>query len=168
MRLSLSSFIKLICLALLLTACSADAPPVSYEVTPVSDEVNPLSEQQVVDIAWQALEPNTSSHDLAAWEVVDVRVVTGLEVQDLFEGEPVPGGCAPGPEAPDNAAITLDGPYWYVEMKARYATPQARPTEQYSPTAPPLVPEPFVYQARFLIDAGTSQVIARKIDCIIY
>jgi len=158
MRLPLSSFTQLICLALVLTS----------EVTPVNYEVSPFSQQQIVDIAWQALEPNTSSHDQAAWEVVDVRVTTGLEVYDLFEGEAVPGGCAPGPKPPDNAAITLEGSYWYVEMKPRYATPQPRPTEQYSPTAPPLVPEPFLYQARFLIDASTGQVVAQKVNCIIY
>jgi hypothetical protein len=168
MQLPLSSFTQLICLALALTACSSKVAPASEEDTPITYEVTPFSQQQVADIAWQALEPNTSSHDRTAWEVVDARVVAGQEVKKIFEGEPVPGGCAPGPKPPDNAESALEGPYWYVEMKPRYATPQPKPSEQYSPTAPPLVPEPFLYQARFLIDASTGQVVARKISCIIY
>jgi hypothetical protein len=142
------------CLTLVLTACSA--------------QVTPLSEQQVTDIAWRALESNTSSHNQAAWEIVGVRTVTGREVQDLFEGKPVPGGCAPGPAPPDNEAIALGDSYWYVEMRPRSATPRHQPTEQFSPTAPPSVPEPFVYQAHFLVDASTGQVVARKLMCVIY
>jgi hypothetical protein len=97
-----------------------------------------------------------------------VGTVTGRDVQDLFEGEPVPGGCAPGPTPPDNAAIALDSPYWFVEMRPRSATPRPQPTEQSSPTAPPSIPEPFVYQAHFLVDAGTGRVVARKLHCVIY
>jgi len=77
MQLLSRCFISLACLTLALTACSA--------------KVVPLSEQEVVDIVWHALEPNTSSHNQAAWEIVGVQGVTGREVQDLFEdtvGEP--------------------------------------------------------------------------------
>ena len=161
MQLPSRSFTPLVCLTLVLTACST-------KVTPVGDKATPFSEQQVVDIVWQALEPNTTSHNQAAWEIVDVQVVTGLEVQDLFGGEPVPGRCAPGPKPPDNATIALDGSYWYAQMRPRSATPQPQPTEQYSPTAPPAVPEPFVYQAHFLVDVSTGQVVARKLHCVIY
>jgi hypothetical protein len=154
MQLPLRSFISMACLTLALAACSA--------------KVVPLSEQQVVDIVWQALEPNTSSHNQSAWEVVSVQTVTGEEVQELFVGKPIPGGCAPGPMPPDNASITLDGSYWYVQMQPRSASPQPQPTEQFSPTAPPAVPEPFVYQAHFLVDASTGQIAARKLYCVIY
>ena len=144
-----------------LAACSPgapDAPPLS----PTPDE------QQVVDIVWQALEPNTSSHSQAAWELVEAKMVEGQDVPDLFEGEPVPGGCAPGPSPPENAEIALSDSYWYVQMRPRAATPKPLPTEQYSPTAPPRVPEPYLYQAHFLVDARTGQVIARKLFCVIY
>lgn len=141
----------------LIAALSACAPKAS-----------PPNEQQVLEVVWQALEPNTSSHSQAAWELVDARTVTGQEVLDLFEGEPVPGSCAPGPYPPDNAAIALNGSYWYVQMRPRTATPQTLPTEQFSPTAPPLVPEPFLYQAHFLVDARTGEVVARKLYCVIY
>ena len=154
MQLLLRSFTSMACLTLALTACSA--------------KVVPLSEQQVVEFVWQALEPNTSSHNQSAWEIVGVQAVTGREVQDLFAGEPVPGGCAPGPTPPNNARIALDGSYWYVQMQPRSATPRPQPTEQFSPTAPPAVPEPFVYQAHFLVDASTGQIVARKLYCVIY
>jgi len=154
MRLPSRSFTSMACLALALTACSAKAVP--------------LSEQQVVDIVWQALEPNTSSHNQAAWEIVSVQAVTGREVQDLFDGEPIPGSCAPGPTPPGNATIAPDGSYWYVQMKPRSATPQPQPTELFSPTAPPNVPEPFVYQVQFLVNVSTGRIDARKLYCVIY
>lgn len=128
----------------------------------------PLGEQQILDIAWRALDPNTSSHNRTAWDIVVVKLVTGQEVQDRFEGEPVPGGCVPGPMPPDNAEIAPDGAYWYVEIRRVPVSPQPQPTEQYSPTAPPNIPEPFIYQAYFLIDVVTGQVTARKIFCVIY
>jgi len=154
MQLPSRFFTLMACLTLALTACSAK---------PV-----PLSQKQVVDIVWQALEPNTSSHNQSAWEIIDVQPVTGQEVQALFEGGPVPGGCAPGPTPPANATIILDGSYWYVQMQPHSATPQAQVTEQFSPTAPPNIPEPFVYQADFLVDASTGQIVARKLRCVIY
>jgi hypothetical protein len=154
MQLHSRSITLVACLTLALIACSP--------------KVVAIGEQQVIDIAWQALEPNTSSHDQAAWEVVGVSAVTGREAQELFEGEPVPGRCVPGPTPPDSATIALDGSYWYVQMRPRSATPRPVPTEQYSPTAPPRVPEPFVYQAHFLVDASTGQIAARKLLCVIY
>lgn len=143
----------LACLVLILTACSTTTP---------------LDNQQAIDAAWQALEPNTSSHDFSAWETVEVRSVAGREAQDLFEGEPVPGGCAPGPTPPDNATITSGTTYWYVQLRRRRATPLPRPTEEYSPTAPPSIPEPFVYEAHMLINPANGKVVARKIYCVIY
>lgn len=130
--------------------------------------VTPLPEQQVVDLVWEALSPNTSSHNRAAWEVVSLEAVTGRDVEDLFGAEPVPGGCVPGPRPPENAPILPDASYWYVQMKPRPATPQPQPTEHFSPTAPPIVPEPFVYHAHFLVDAGTGRIVARKLRCVIY
>jgi hypothetical protein len=125
-------------------------------------------EGQVLDIVWEALEPNTSSHNRSVWEVVEVRSVTGDETQEMFEGEPVPGNCAPGPRPPDNATITNDDSYWYVLMSPIHVTAEPPPTEQFSPTAPPNIPEPFLYQAHFLVDARNGEVIARKLDCVIY
>jgi hypothetical protein len=52
-------------------------------------------------------------------------------------------------------------------MQPLPATAQPVPTEFYSPTAPPFVPEAFTKEARFLIDMG-GDVVARKIGCVIY
>ena len=142
------------CLTLALAACSTKA--------------GILGKQQVTDIVWQALEPNTTSHTQAAWQVVSVQSVTGREIQDRFTGKPVSGGCVPGPKPPENATIALDSTYWYVQMRPRAATPKPEPTEQFSPTAPPHVPEPFVVEARFLVDARAGQVVARKLICVVY
>ena len=124
-----------------------------------------LSEQQVLDATWEALEPNTSSHNLANWEFAEVRQVVGREVVEQFEGEPAPG--CPGPTPPANGAISPSGGYWYVHLKRRPATPWPR-EGTISPTAPPAVPEPFMYQAMFLIDPADGQVVARKLYCVIY
>lgn len=147
-------------LTLTFTACSAEG------TSPT--QTNTLDRQQIVDIVWQTLEPNTSSHDQAAWEVIDVHIVLGKEVQNLFIGKPVPGGCAPGPTPPDNATIGPTASYWYVQMKPRFATPQPQVEEEFSPTAPPKVPEPFLTGAHFLIDTITGRVVARRINCVIY
>ena len=149
-----------ICLNLIGTACSV---PLASPA-----QTNSLSRQQVVDIVWQALEPNTSSHQRAAWEDRLVQSVTGRDIQDKFQGGSVPGGCAPGPKPPDNAPFALDATYWYVRMQPRAATSQPSPTNSNSPTAPPNVPEPFVYQADFLIDASSGRIAARKLYCVIY
>lgn len=160
MKLTLRSRISILFLILILTACSVEDNP--------RNKTNSLNQERIVDIGWQALEPNTSSHNQAAWEVLDVRTVSGGEIQELFEGEPIPGKCAPGPTPPDNMALAPNDSYWYVQMRPRPTTPEPQPTEQFSPTAPPIVPEPFVYQAHLLVDASTGQVVARKLYCVIY
>jgi hypothetical protein len=137
-------------------------------LTACSNNAVPLLEQNAIAITWQALEPNTSSHDLSNWEVVEVRAVTGRDISDRFEGEPVPGRCAPGPTPPNNMAITPSGSYWYVQMRPRSATPLPPTPAYFSPTAPALVPEPFLYEVHFLINPDTSQIVARKLFCVIY
>src|SRR5215510_720612 len=94
-------------LTLIFTACSGSAPP---------------KEAQVLNRVWQALEPNTSSHNQANWEVVESRSVSGREVSDRFEGGPDPG-CVPGPTPPPNRPISPDATYRYVQMRPRPATP---------------------------------------------
>lgn len=136
--------------------------------TPALPSPVPLGEQQVIDIVWQAFDPNTSSHDRTAWDIIEVRSVTGQEVQDLFKGDTILCGYVPGPTPPANASLVPDGSYWYVVIRRHPVTPQPWPTELYSPTAPPRIPEPFTYEANFLVDAITGQVVARRIFCVIY
>jgi hypothetical protein len=145
-------------LILTLIACSKQAESFSQEQT------ESFGQEQAVDAAWEALDPNTSSHDRANWEVAEARQVTGSDVMGDFDDRPAPG-CM-GPPPPDNQEIDPDGDYWYVHFERRPATPIPGP--ELSPTAPPNVPEPFMYQALFLIDPADGGIIARKLYCVIY
>ena len=73
------------------------------------------------------------------------------------------GACG-GPAPPPNGRIEPSDAYWYVELRPQPATPSG---PSMSPTAPPLVPEPFMYRALFLIDEG-GQVVARMLACVVY
>lgn len=141
--------LSLVVLAFLLIACGS--------------RTESLTEQEVLDVAWKDLEPHTSSHDRANWEVVDVRQVKGREVAETFEREQ-PRCIWPTPLP--NETISPSATYWYVELKPRPATPL--PGEKISPTAPPRIPEPFVYDAFFLINPADGQVVARMLHCVIY
>jgi hypothetical protein len=123
-----------------------------------------LTEQQAVDTAWQALAPNTSSGERVNWQVVAVEQVKGQDVAEKFAGEPSLG-CWRGPTPVPNGEIRSAADYWYVELMPQPATPL--PAATISPTAPPLIPEPFLRQALFLVDSD-GQVIARKLYCVIY
>ena len=129
-----------------------------------SSDENYLTEQQALDAAWKALEPNTSSHNQANWQAVTIRLVDGHEVAGQFEGEPAPG-CV-GTTPPPNKQISA-GKHWHVVMQPTPATPRPFPDTP-SPTAPPLIPEPFTREARFLLDARDGTVVARKLLCVIY
>ncbi len=122
-----------------------------------------LDKDRAGEIAWQALEPNTKSHDRVNWTVVEVRRTSGRSVVDEFEGWTYHGACG-GPEPPPNGAIEPEESYWYVEMMPRPATPSG---PSMSATAPPLVPEPYMHRALFLIDEG-GQVVARMLGCVVY
>ena len=85
-----------------------------------------VGEQQVVDIVWQALEPNTSSHTRAAWEVVRVQSVTGRDIQDLFKGPPVLGSCVPGPKPPENAPSAEEYHFFALILRSPQAACPSR------------------------------------------
>jgi len=146
-------------LLLLLTACAAEPEP-SATPEPGPPELDPDSAS---NIAWGALEPNTKSHDRANWTVVEIRRVSGQSVAEEFDGWIFYGACG-GPEPSPNGEIDPSQTYWYVEFKPAPATPSG---PSMSPTAPPLVPEPFMVRALFLIDDG-GQVIARMLACVVY
>jgi hypothetical protein len=141
------------CFILALTACSVTAPS--------------LTEAQAAALAWQALDARTSSHSLSNWEVLELRRVTGQEIAATFEGKP-DAGCVLGPAAPANGAIARQDTYWYIHLAPRPATPLPQAATPRSPTAPPSVPEPFLYQAHFLINLTTGEIVARKLYCVIY
>lgn len=127
-----------------------------------------LDENQAGDLAWQTLRPNTSSRDRAAWQITRIEQVSGAEMAETFTAEPAAGGCVPGPTVPPNGEIDAQGTYWYVQFQPVPATPLPADTERMSPTAPALIPEPFLYRADFLIEADSGKVIARRLYCVIY
>jgi hypothetical protein len=135
-------------------------------LTACTSDVETLGEQQVVDAAWEALKPNTSSHDRTNWSVVEADEVTGSQVAAQFEGEAALG-CWKGPTPVPNQLIRDSGSYWYVQMAPHPVTRDPRYTP-ISPTAPPPIPEPFLREARFLIDAQDGSIVARKLFCVIY
>jgi hypothetical protein len=145
--------------ALLLAACGA-APEPSATPEPGPPGLDPDSASS---IAWGALEPNTRSHDRANWTLVEIQTVSGRSVAEEFEGWTYHGACG-GPEPPPNGKIDPEQTYWFVEYRPAPATPSG---PSMSPTAPPLVPEPFMHRALFLID-GSGQVMARMLACIVY
>ena len=146
-------------LILLVAACGAGPDP-SATPEPGPPDLDPDS---AGNIAWGALEPNTRSHDRANWTVVEVQTVSGRSVAEEFEGWAYHGACG-GPEPPPNREIDPSRSYWYVEFRPAPATPRG---PSMSPTAPPLVPEPFMHRALFLIDDG-GEVIARMLACVVY
>jgi hypothetical protein len=124
----------------------------------------PPSEQQVRDLAWQALEPNTSSHDRAAWEVIEIRKVIGRDITMQFTNVNF-YGCLEGPTISTNNGIDPSIIYWFVHMEPRRATPL--PQQQTVPyTQIPFIPEPFIYKALFLIDSTNGKVVARNFFCV--
>ncbi|GAP09269.1 hypothetical protein BECAL_00410 [Bellilinea caldifistulae] len=127
-----------------------------------------LDENQAGDLAWQALRPNTSSGDRAAWQISLIEQVSGAEIAENFNAEPAAGGCVPGPALPANREIAAQGTYWYVQFQPVPATPEPVDAETISPTAPPRIPEPFLYRADLLIEADSGKVIARRLYCVIY
>jgi hypothetical protein len=145
--------VLLILVAVWLAACGTEPPQAD------------LDEEAIQDLAWQALAPNTSSGDLAHWQVDEVRRVEGREVAGEFEGGAW-YGCWKGPTPTPNGQIEAGSEYWYVALSPRPATsvPQER---EVSPTEPPFIPEPFLREAYFLLD-GEGQIVARKLYCVIY
>jgi len=148
----------------LVLTCVAITLFISGCISPSSDEKY-LTKQQALDAAWKALEPNTTSHDQANWQATTVELVDSQEVAGQFEGEAAPG-CL-GPTPPPNRQISTSGRYWYVVLQPTSATPVPHPGTP-SPTAPPVIPEPFTRQAQFLLDATEGTVVARKLSCVIY
>ena len=155
----------LVCLMLCLVVatCSCDA---AGNASQTPQRTTGLSQEEAADAAWNAFEPNTSSHDRGNWEVVEAREVAGREVADQFEGGVAPG-CYVGPTPPANGEIRRSARYWYVHLKARPATPLPS-TGTVPATAPPRIPEASVREGWFLLDRTSGQVVARKIHCVIY
>ena len=146
-----SLFLCVALVALLLAACGGGTSTPS------------LNRDRASEIAWQALEPNTASHSRANWTVMEVQTVSGQNVAEEFEGWVYHAACG-GPAPPPNSEIEPSQTYWFVELRPRPATPSG---PSMSPTAPPLVPEPFIQRALILLDES-GQVEARMLACVVY
>lgn len=156
----------IIMMILMVISCSIFLPAedASQEIDP--EEKSALNQSQVIDIVWQALEPNTSSHTRSNWQMEKAQLVPGENVAERFEGIPSLG-CWSGPEPVENKDVILTKDYWYILMVPKPATPEPFYGTP-SPTAPPLIPEPFLREAHFLVDPDTGDVVARKLICVIY
>lgn len=163
-RLQIFALIPMLILTILSCSIFLPVDDNPQQADPV--ETPELSQSQAIDIVWEALEPNTSSHERSNWQVVEAELVAGERVAERFEGEPAPG-CWSGPKPVENKAVILTKDYWYVSMKPAPATPMPFYGTP-SPTAPPLIPEPFLREAHFLVDPETKDVVARRLICVIY
>jgi len=126
------------------------------------DQPQRLGQQKALEIAWQALNPNTVSHDAESWEINEARKVQGGEVVSEFA---MPGrdNC-PGPKSPDNQPIKVSSEYWFIKVQPH---PQVfRPQKDTAaPNSAPIIPEPHIQTALFLIDMYSGEVVARKLTC---
>ena len=121
-----------------------------------------LGQQQALKIAWEALKPNTLSHNVESWEVDEARKVVGGEVVSEF-AMPSRENC-PGPKPPDNQPIKVSSEYWYIKVMPH---PQVwRPQKDTAaPNSMLIAPEPNITSALFLIDIYSGEVVARKLIC---
>jgi hypothetical protein len=119
-----------------------------------------LTQSQVIDIAWNALEPNTSSQNRNNWEILQAEKVNGLQVVDQF-GDVVYRKC-PGPALPENLAIRASSEYWYIKAIPIHLL---EGNQKIANSPDGLVPEPILQEATFLIDPFKGQVVARKFFC---
>lgn len=123
-----------------------------------------ITQDVAVTAAWNALDPVTTAHNRANFELIEARLVQGKEIAKDFANERTNSYCW-GTRVPANSAIDSNSQYWYVHLKRRVMTPI--PVTRVSPTQPPAIPDWNIPEAFFLIDARTGAVIARDIRCIV-
>jgi hypothetical protein len=135
---------------------------IASAVAACSNQNQHLGQQQALNIAWKALDPNTLSHDMESWEINEARKVVGGEIVSEFS-MPTKENC-PGPRPPDNQPIKVSTEYWYIKVLPH---PQVwRPQKDTAaPSSIPIVPEPNIRSAIFLIDIYDGEVVARKLSC---
>ena len=124
-----------------------------------------LGQDQAVDIAWDALRPNTTSGKSDNWQVSEALRVTGRDVVNEFADARFTN--CPGPMPPENKAIKASSEYWYIKVVPVPITPVPQGSE-ITTTNPPSIPEPFIKEVLMLIDVFSGQVAARKFTCLAY
>jgi hypothetical protein len=124
------------------------------------------SEQQVENIAWQALNPYTTSHNRDAWEIIEIKKVVGSDIIDQFENQDY-YGCNTAANLVSDSGVDPSKVYWFIHMEPRPTTPLPVPSKLWSPTNQGFLPEPNLYNALFLIDPVSGQVLVRRLGCAI-
>jgi hypothetical protein len=122
-----------------------------------------LNQEQALDIAWQALQPNTTDQNRGDWDIIEVKRVAGGEVVQEFALSR--SNNCPGPVPPDNQAIKNTSEYWYIKTLPHALVAAARKGTITATSDQKLQPTPAVYEAVFLIDVYGGQVVARKLTC---
>ncbi len=136
-----------------------------FALSGCSDISSRVSQQLAIDAAWQDLDPITTSHNRANFEAVESRRVSGSEIAERFNADKINSYCW-GAKITANAAVSPSTTYWYVVLHRRSMT--ELPVTRASPTDPPAIPDSRIYEAHFLVDGTTGQVVARYIPCIVY
>ena len=121
-----------------------------------------INQQEALEIVWQTLDPNTLSHNREDWEIHAADRVYGKDVVAEFAA--VQRMNCPGPSIPENQPIKITAEYWYIRVLPH---PEALRPQAGSASADlvPVIPEPNINEAAFLIDLYNGDVIARRIVC---
>ena len=130
-----------------------------------SARTSSITQGEAENIAWETLQPYTSSQMRTNWAIRDTQIVKGDALPDAFQKERIDTCFQFSNEPPPPENIRPSVKYWLVEFAPLPATAQGTPL---SPTDPPHIPEPFLRQALILIDATTGQVDAVRLSCVIY
>ncbi len=119
-----------------------------------------LKQQEALEIAWDTLDPNTESHNRDDWEIHQALKVYGKDIVNEFSNGRS-RGC-PGPELPENLPIKISTEYWYILVVPH---PEALRRTSEAAELVPVIPEPRIAEAAFLIDQYDGKVVARRIVC---
>ena len=120
-----------------------------------------LSQEQLLDIIWTDLRPNTSSQNRSNWDNTQISLVRGREAVGEFSV--VPASQCPGPALPENRPIRATSQYWFVKVAPKTIGPEYTPA---APTADEFItPEPLIQQASYLVDSITGEITARRLFC---
>lgn len=121
-----------------------------------------LGQQEALEIAWDTLKPNTESHNRDDWEIHQAQVIYGQDV--ISEFMDMRFSNCPGPAIPENKPIKGSSKYWYIKVVPH---PEAMRRDKSTDSAElvPVVPEPKIQEASFLVDIYSGEVIARHLVC---
>jgi len=126
------------------------------------EDQHAISQQEALEITWRNLDPNTISHNREDWEIHAADRMYGKDVVAEFAA--VQRMNCPGPSIPENQPIKITAEYWYIKVLPH---PEALRPQAGSASADlvPVIPEPHINEAVFLIDIYNGEVIARRIVC---